>query len=468
MAWLANIAYLVAGVAYLPVLFYQMIAQRKNRRGWREKLTGPRAELNHVNSSGAIWVHAVSLGEINAARGIVAGLQSCFPNRRVVISTTTDTGHARAVELFGEERVFRYPLDLSWTVSRALRRINPALIVLIELEVWLNLVTIAARRGIPVCVVNGRLTERSCRRFGWIAPIARRMFAALRWVGAQDAATADRFARVGVPRDRITVTGSVKWDTAAIADRIPGQDELAAAVGIRPDAPLWVCGSTGPGEEALLLDAYADLRRTHPALQLALIPRKPERFDEVADLIRRRGFKCNRRSQNPDGHAQSPAPSPATTNPPPSQGGAGGGSKGHATHPEISTSALQNNLPPHQPPVILGDTMGELRKFYALATVVFVGRSLVPMGGSDPMEVAALGKPIVTGPHMQNFAQPVEVLSACGALVQAPDAPSVKSQVEAWLNNPAKTAQAASAARTAVTSNQGATARTIETLARHL
>jgi len=439
VTWLANIAYLLAGIGYLPVLVFQMLVQARNRRGWREKFCGPRPEIAPVNSSAAIWLHAVSLGEINAARSIVAGLRERCPDQAVLVSTTTDTGYDQAVKLFGADRVFRYPLDLSWTVTRALDRIRPAAIVLVELEVWFNLVTIAARRGIPVCVVNGRLTERSCRRFGWIAPIARRMFTALRWVGAQDAATAERFVRVGVPPDRITVTGSVKWDTAAVADRVAGQDELAAALGIRSDRPLWVCGSTGPDEESLLLDACADLRAVHPALQLALVPRKPERFNEVADLITRRGYPCIRRSRHPDGTA--PAPTAGASSAP---------------------------GPDSKPAVILGDTMGELRKFYALASVVFVGRSLVPLGGSDPMEVAALGKPVVTGPHMENFAQPVQVLAACGALVQAPDILSVKSQVQAWLTDPAKAAQAASSARTAVISNQGATGRTLEALARLL
>jgi 3-deoxy-D-manno-octulosonic-acid transferase len=468
MSWLANIAYVIAGVIYLPVLLYQMIAQHKNRRGWREKLLGPRASLNAVKSSGTIWVHAVSLGEVNAARAIVDGLAQRFPQRRVVISTTTDTGHARAAALFGEDRVFRYPLDLSWTVRRALRRIDPALIVLVELEVWFNLVTLASRRGVPVCVVNGRLTERSSRRFGWIVPIARRMFASLHWVGAQDAATAVRFERVGVPRERITVTGSVKWDTAAIAERIPGQDELAAAVGIRRDAPLWVCGSTGPGEEAQLLDAYAQLRATHAALQLAIIPRRPERFDEVADLIRNRGYHCIRRTKgvrltfcepterSPETHATMPA-------------------KGEGSGRQIEADALPlpdpSDLPgasskaPHTAPrVILGDTMGELRKFYALADIVFVGRSLIPMGGSDPMEVAALAKPIITGPHMDNFAQPADILAACGAVVQAPDANAVSAQMRTWLTDPTAANQAGQAGRRAVSDNQGATTRTVEQL----
>ncbi|HRX85441.1 MAG TPA: 3-deoxy-D-manno-octulosonic acid transferase [Phycisphaerae bacterium] len=425
-------AYVIGGIFYLPVLLYAMVFQRKNRRGWRERFGGPRPARNVMRGMDAlkrgrnVWVHAVSLGEINAARGIITALRERVGAGFVVVSTTTDTGYARAVELFGPERVFRFPLDFGATVRRTLYRLEPSLIVLMELEVWYNLVTMAAADGIPVCVVNGRLTERSCRRFGWIAPVARRMFGALAWVGAQDEATADRFVSVGVPRDRVTVTGSVKWDTAAIAERIAGQEALAGALGLSQDAPLWVCGSTGPGEETLLLETFARIVATHPGLQLVLVPRKPERFDEVADLIRKGGYACIRRSQHPDG--ASPAKASAGT-----------------------------------PRVVLGDTMGELRKFYALADVVFVGRSLVPMGGSDPMEVAALGKPIVTGPHMENFRQPVAALSAADALVQT-QASGLADVIERWLTDPSAARSAGEAGRATVRANQGATERTLARL----
>ncbi len=443
MSWIANIVYLLGGLIYLPFLCYAMIAQGKNRRGWGEKLFGPRAGLRSVGRR-RIWVHAVSLGEVNACRGIVAGLEQRRPDCDVLISTTTDTGYARACELFGTARVFRYPLDFTWAVRRALRRIDPALIVLVELEVWYNLATMAAKRGVPVCVVNGRLTERSCRRLRRVGWLVRPMFAALRWAGVQDAATADRFAAVGVARERITVLGSVKWDTASVAERIPGQDELAAAVGIDPDRPLWVCGSTGVAEEALLLDAYAAVLRSRPALQLAIVPRKPERFDEVAHLIAARGFARVRRSACPDG-AQVAVGAPAG-----GVGAAGATDDGSGRR------------------VILGDTMGELRKLYALATVVFVGRSLVPMGGSDPMEVAALGRPIVVGPYMDNFAGPTRALVEGGALVQADSAEAVAEQVERWLADPGAAATAGAAGRRVVLENQGATERTVERLSQLL
>lgn len=383
-----------------------------------------------------MWVHAVSLGEINAARLFVEKLESADPTLEVVISTTTDTGFARGCQLFGAPRVFRYPLDFSWAIKNAIRTIEPAAIVLVELEVWYNLTTIAAGKGIPVCVINGRLTERSCNRLAMLGPLARRMFKSLTWVGAQDDPIANRFKRLGVADDRIEITGSVKWDTAEIADHIEGQTELAAEMGIDEGSPLWVCGSTGPGEESMILDAYEDLRKKAPDMQLALIPRKPERFDEVAALVQRRGFECVRRSDR-TGDTDSSVPHPE-----------------RAGHPH--------------PVVFLGDTMGELRKFYSLADIVFVGRSLVPMGGSDPMEVAALAKQIITGPHMSNFKDAVDRLSQSGAIIQVGSASELGDSVSAAIKDPELAKEKGLRAQQVVKDNQGATQKTLDAVMRIL
>lgn len=433
MTCLANALYLLAAIFYSPFLLYQMTVQNKNRRGWRERLFGPRPGITRPNITGGgqpIWIHGVSLGEINAARTLIAELES-RQNRPIVISSTTDTGHARAVQLFGASRVFRFPLDFSWTIKRALRRIDPAMVVLVELEVWFNLTTLAAKRAIPVVVVNGRLTERSRRRLGWLGAPARRMFRALRWVGAQDQAIADRFESLGVPADRVNVTGSMKWDTADIRDTVDGADELAAAMGIDRDRPVWVCGSTGPGEEAMLLDAYRRLRNDCPGLQLALVPRKPERFDEVARLIERSGFVCRRRSACSDSNAS-----------------------------QESARADSDN----DDMVILGDTMGELRKFYALADVVFVGRTLVPMGGSDPMEPAALGKCVIVGPHFDNFTAPIEALQSDDAICVVEDSGQLETAIKELLAESSTMDAIGDRARRVVISRRGATDATVRQL----
>jgi len=463
MRWLADIAYLFAGLIYLPVALYHALILGKNRRGWRQRFGGVPTFDPTVPR---IWIHAVSLGEINATPRLVAALRERLPETDVVFSTTTDTGYARAVQLYGADCVFRFPLDSSLVVSRVLRRVRPTMIVLVELEVWYNLVRIAARRGIPVAIVNGRLTERSARRFGWLGSIGRSMFRDLTWAGAQDETIAARFRSVGVPTDRIEVTSSLKWDTAAVTDRVDGADELGAAIGLDGSRPVWVCGSTGRGGEEMLLNTYRTIVRfgtnqsrgrerldqqSHVATKprshegrvypvagapdsdtkipiLVLVPRKPERFDEVARLVADAGFTCVRRSQRPDGTRV------ATDS-------AGGG-------------------------VVLGDTMGELRKFYSLADVVFVGRSLVPLGGSDPMEVAALGKPIVTGPHMENFESAVNSLRSADAIRVVQTADELSAVIGELLADSSTRARLGAAAREVVLRNQGATQRTADRLVR--
>lgn len=428
MRWLVDACYLLAAVVLTPLVAYRALTTGKYRRDWGQRLGHLPNLPPHPRR---IWVHAVSVGEVNAVRGIIQAWRAACPEAEFVISTTTDTGQARARNLVPDLVVTRYPLDFSRCVDRALDRIKPSLIVLVELEVWYQFVTRATARGIPVAIINGRLSERSVRRFGYIGPIVRRMFASLAWVGTQDETYAARFRRMGVPAEHVSVTGSVKWDTAEIADSLPGTETLAGALGIDTVRDVWVCGSTGPGEEEIILRAHRGLLDRHPDLQLVIVPRKPERFDEVADLIRRMGFACIRRSESPDGSRREPAADS----------------------------------------VILGDTMGELRKLYCLASVAFVGRSLAAMGGSDAMEVAALAKPIVVGPHNENFAGIVARLQQADAIrilsgdLTAPNVAAELTQaIDALLSDAPAAAAMACRGREVVRQNRGATQRTLDVL----
>lgn len=377
-------------------------------------------------SAHCVWLHGVSLGEINATRTIVAELKRRLPEVVVVVSSTTRTGLTQARKLYPNLITFRFPLDFSFALRTLLGRVRPKVIVLMELELWPNLLEVAAARGIPVVVANGRITlERSVKRFTHplLRWLARRMFGHLTWVGAQDATYRARFIEVGADPERVQVTGSVKYDAADIADTIDGQAELAEQMGLDTQRPLWVCGSTGPEEEALVLDAYARLLAEFPSLQLAIIPRKPERFAEVAQLIVARGFACLRRSTG------APLVPPGVSEP---------------------------------RPVYLGDTLGELRKFYALATVVFVGRTLVPMGGSDVMEVAGLAKPIVVGPYTENFAEAVSLLLAERGCRQLEDAGALAPAVGELLRDAVERTRMGAAARATIVSRRGATQLTVD------
>lgn len=383
-----------------------------------------------------ILIHAVSVGEINATTSLVRLLAQNLPEARFILSTTSRTGEARARQLYANQpqvTLIRFPFDFSQSVNRMLDAQRPAVAVLMELEVWPNFIHACAGRNIPVLLINGRLSAHSFRRYRLIAPVGGRMFRRLHTVLAQDDLYAERFRRVGVPVDRIRVTGTMKFDTAQIADRIEGDDALANAVGLQRERDaIWVCGSTGPGEEAAILDTFQRLQGSNPTLRLVIVPRHPERFDEVAGLITTRGYRLVRRS---------------------------GG-------------AVQAAAPGDSPPIILGDTMGELRKFYSLGTIVLVGRSLVDLGpkqhGSDMIEPAALAKPVIVGPFTGNFADVMSRFREAGAIREIGRPSELLSATAALLADPAAAAAMARRAQEVVRENQGATQRHVEVILRAL
>jgi 3-deoxy-D-manno-octulosonic-acid transferase len=433
MRFVVDFVYLTAALAISPLVALRSWRTGKYRRDWDQRRGFvPDLAVEGSPNDRRVWFHAVSVGEVNAVKGLVELWRSRHPGWEVVISSTTDTGIDRARTLFPDDVVIRWPLDFSRWVGRALDRIRPDLVVLVELEVWYQFTAEAARRGIPVAVVNGRITAgKSVKWFRLLGPLVRPMFRRLAWVGAQDEEYAERFRLVGVPADRVAVTGSMKWDAAPKSDIIPGTQELAEAMGWSADRRTWVCGSTAPGEERVILEACRRLLVDHPGLQLVIVPRKPERFDEVAALIESEGFVPVRRSERPDGAKSNPV------------------DKG----------------------ILLVDTMGELRKAYTLADVVFVGRTLADMGGSDMMEVAALGKPMILGPHTENFADPVrhlvraEAVSLMAENLQHPEiATRLAAAVHELLVNSTQAGEMVKRGREVVRVNQGATQRTLDAL----
>jgi 3-deoxy-D-manno-octulosonic-acid transferase len=380
----------------------------------------------------AVLLHAVSLGEVNATTALVRMLREKRPDLHYIISTTTQTGWDRARQLYGADSdatIIRYPLDFSHAVERVLDALRPSLVVLMELEVWPNFLGRCKQRGIPVILANGRLTTRSFSRYKLIRPVAAAMFRRLERLCVQDETYAQRFIELGAPPQRVAVTGTMKFDSALVADRVEGDEALAQAIGLRPHSPdpVWVCGSTGPGEEEIILRQYRELLKRFGRLRLVIVPRKPERFDEVAALIESFRFRVLRRSR-------------------------------------------RETLPadPPIPPVILGDTMGELRTFYSLATIVFVGRSLVDLGsrqhGSDMIEPAALAKPIIVGPFTANFAGAVRKLRAAEALLEADDGPSLGESVRVLLHTPGEATAMGRRGQEVVRREQGATGRHVEAI----
>lgn len=424
MRFIIDFVYILAGLAFSPVVLYRMAAHQRYRGGWGQRFGDvSRKDMRKK----CIWVHAVSMGEVNAAKTLVAEIEKQYPDCEVVVSTTTDTGYAQADKLFGRRwTVFYFPFDISWIVRRAFDRLQPSICLLMELEVWPNFLFTAYERKIPVVVLNGRISDRSFSRYRRIKPATRTFFGKIDRVLAQTPQYAERFRELGCPAERVLVTSSLKYDTAQVADRADGADALAEQLNLG-NAKLWVAGGTGVDEEKILLDVYKSLLQDakYKDLRLAIVPRKPERFDEVAQLIEQTGFSIVRFSRL----------------------------KGTASRVPDGSSA-----------VILGDTMGDLRKFYSLAEIIFVGRTLVPMGGSDMMEAAALGKCTLFGPHTFNFRQTVEVLLAGRGAIEVKDSGDLLATMQKCLSDPAYAKSVAKAGQEIIRQNQGATARTMEVL----
>lgn len=389
---------------------------RKARGGWSERFG--RIDALPVATRPRLLIHAVSVGEVNLTTPLIDRLS---PHCEIILSTTTDTGMARSRALHEGEgaraRVVRYPLDASWSVRRFLDAVRPDAVALVELELWPNFAGACRARGIPLAVINGRLSARSFSRYRLGRVFMGRYFSQLAFAAVQDEAYAGRFRHMGVAAERCHVAGTMKWDSAEIADTIPGADDLARDLGIDRSRPLIVAGSTAPEEHALLHAA------TPPGVQLLCAPRRPEWFDDAArDLP-----GCIRRSDS----ARAPD-SPKESVP------CGGGA------------------PP--PMRFLLDTIGELRKAYALADVVVIGRSFGSLFGSDPMEAAALAKPVVIGPAVADFQSTVDAMRRDDAIVQtsAKDLPRILAGLIA---DPARRSALAANARRCVRAHQGAADR---------
>jgi 3-deoxy-D-manno-octulosonic-acid transferase len=406
MSALHDAAYLLGLAATAPWWVTRMVRTGKHRTDWAGRL-GQGHALLPPGPGGRLLVHAVSVGEVNAARGLVESLAAVDD---VVLSATTDTGHARARVTLGQRvPVLRYPFDASFAVERFLDRVQPTAVALMELEAWPNFIKACVDRGIPVGVVNGRLSARSFARYRLARPVLHAMFARLAFVAAQTQAYADRFVAMGTPADRVQVSGTMKWDTAEIADAVPGSAQLAEEMGLDPQRPLVVAGSTAPGEEAMLHAAVP------PGVQLLCAPRKPEWCDQAAAAMP----GCCRRS------TRTRAP--------------GGCDR------------------------FLLDTIGELRRAYALATVVVVGRSFGTLHGSDMMEPVALGKATLIGPRYGDFQDMGDDLVQAGGL-RVTSAFDLARDLSRLLGDAGLRSEMAEAGRRMIRQRQGATARHVALL----
>jgi 3-deoxy-D-manno-octulosonic-acid transferase len=442
---LADLLYLAALILVSPVVLYRNIRHGRYRRGISQKLFGlSRAEavslvrtaaspqpqsaalvqLNEAHS--CVWLHAVSVGEVNLLPNLVRRLEKEMPQARIVISTSTDTGYDLAAKQFGQARVFFFPLDFSWAVARTLRNLKPELLVLTELELWPNLIRTAEEMNCRVVVINGRLSERSAQRYQKFAWITRNVFKRLSWVGCQDKACRDRFVACGSDRSRLNVTGSMKFDNAVLSRDSIETQRCAEWAGVDPWHRVWVVGSTQPGEESMALRIYKELRIAFPELRMILVPRHAERFDCVASEIEQSGFVAHRRSCDDSLHFK-----------------------------EWTNER-----------VILIDTIGELKHWWGVCHIATVGGSFGNRGGQNMLEPAGFGAAVSFGPNTKNFAEIANRLLEARGAVRVQDEGELRQFVGQCLNDQPSADDLGRAAREVVQTHLGATDRTVASLLR--
>lgn len=417
-----NLALLAALVVSAPWWLWKMATTHKYRAGMAERLGGiSRIKRLRANNPGLpiLWLHAVSVGEVLAISRLVSELATALPQFRVLISTTTRTGQELARQRFGEDRVFYCPLDLPWAVRAFLNTLRPRMLILAETEFWPNLLNGCFRRSIPVAVVNARISDRSWPRYRRLKSLWRPTLRRLSRVLAQSEIDAERLRAIGCEHDCVSVAGNLKFDVRAAIEADATRTLKRLAVHLQ----IVVAGSTLEGEEAALLQAWPHLLAADSQLALVLAPRHPERFAAVAGLLDQSGASWTRRSE---WKSQLPA--------------------------EITAGQI-----------VLLDTIGELASVYSLAAVAFVGGSVVPAGGHNPLEPAQFGVPIVMGPNYVNFRAITEDLLAHDALRIAGSEELAATLIE--LLHDRTTAEAMGArARVVFEQQAGATARCVEAL----
>jgi 3-deoxy-D-manno-octulosonic-acid transferase len=412
--------------AALLVLCYPFVVLLLIWRGARNSAYrgGRRERFGWVHAAAprdVIWVHAVSAGEVIAAAPLIRRLMTMLPDIRVLVTTMTPTGANQVRRLLGNRVSHCYaPYDFPWALHRFLKRVRPRLLVLMETELWPNMVRMSAARGVPVVLINARLSERSARGYRRIGGLTRMMLTRLTWIAAQYAEHAQRFIELGARLEIVDVVGNVKFDVELPGDFKERVAALSARWGAK-DRLVWIAASTHAGEDEIVLEAHRRVLERLPEALLILVPRHPERFDDVAQLASDR-LVTQRMTDATTGLAQ----------------------------------------------VIIGDTMGQLIYLYGVAQVAFIGGSLVEHGGHNPIEAAATGLPLIVGPHHFNFTAVVEAFVSARCLHRVSDASSLAKSVSVLLEDTSRREEESNRARQVVAGNAGATERIARRLAQEL
>jgi 3-deoxy-D-manno-octulosonic-acid transferase len=368
--------------------------------------------LNLPQLQNSIWVHAVSVGEVKAVEKLVEGLRREFPNKPLVVSTATPAGQVLARQRRDIiDHTFYFPIDLPWCVARSLNRIHPEMVIIAETEIWPNFLRACRNRGTRVLMINGRISDKSFARYWIVRHWLRRVFEDYTIMGMQSETDRQRIEAIGADPQKVTVFGNLKYDVVPTTK--PLDPNLVRFLG--DWRRIWIAASTMPGEDDLLLDAYSELHKNHADLKLIIAPRHAERFNAVEELVKSRGYSCVRRTQ-------------------------------------LGQTGT----------VLILDTIGELAAVLEYATVVFMGGSLVPKGGHNILEPARQRKPIIFGPHMENFRDMTRLFMDAGAAIQIQNASQLAPSIEKLLSNPERASELGRNAYAVAQSNTGATDRVLK------
>ena len=411
---LYNILLILLTIVLSPVILFKLATVPKYRGGITQKLGRVRKGVAKLLGSGVrpIWVHAVSVGEVMAAHPLIRELKKRYPDRPLLLSTVTVTGNLTARQRVPEaDAVFYFPFDLPWTVRRVISRIDPAIVLIAETELWPNFFRELERRGIPSAVVNGRISPRSFGRYQKLGRFFTEVFRNVTLFCMQSLEDASRIRDIGAVPDKVMVTGNLKFDQKIATVKAP-------PITIVGGRSVITAGSTHRGEEAILLEIYSKLRKKYPDLVLIIAPRHPERFNEVCGLITNAGYECQRRTRL----------------------------KGPVKD------------------IVLLDTIGELRAFYGICDIAFVGGSLVKVGGHNLLEPAAMKKPIIFSRYMFNFKEISEAIIKVGGGAMVKDKEDLYQELDSLLANKSRAAEMGQRAYEVIAANSGATKRTLDAI----
>lgn len=413
-----SIAFFIFSLIYLPTLifkgkFHSDFGQRFARF---DKMT----ERALLSGNGRIWVQAVSVGEVALCRSLIPALKEKFPDRDIVISTITKAGNDLAKKIFMRDAIVIYfPLDFRFIVRKTINVVKPALYIMIETEIWPNLLRELSAAGVPAALINGRISDRSIGKYRIVKPFLKKTLGHINIFCMQDKIDAERILELGAPADKVKVTGNMKFD-ARMPANIQDPGLVRSSIGLKEDEALIVAGSTHEGEEAVVLDVFKSISCDIPKLRLLIAPRHVNRSDAIEKLIKNKGFECAR----------------------------------------FSTPNAQRSTP-HAKQIILLDTIGHLNEMYSIATIVFIGGSLVKYGGHNPIEPAYFGKAILFGPHMFNFKYITGVFLKNKAAIQVPDKEGLEKECRRALKDAGARDALGKNSKNTIAENSGASDKNI-------